>query len=429
MTRSTLEADLVWTGRRFEAGVQVAIEDGQIVAVGRELGRADQVLTRRALLPGFIDTHSHAFQRGLRGLGETFPAAAGSFWTWRQAMYALVERLDPDNVHDLSLAAFREMRRAGITSVGEFHYIHHADPDALDFRLDDAVLAAAVDAGIRIVLLETFYQHGGFGQPLAGGQRRFATPDLAAFLHHCDNLATRLPSLGTLGIVAHSLRAADPADIRAIAKVSRERHLPFHIHLEEQVREVDECLAYHGRRPAELLLEALDGDGSGVTAIHCSCTPPEWLERLVDAGVTICLCPLTEGNLGDGIPVLAEVPAAWSRLALGSDSNLRLDMFEEMRWLDYGQRLAARARGLLRREDGDAVSLLVAAATQGGARALGLPAGRIAPGHHADFVAIDLDRPELAGVRPDHLAEALVYGASAETIAATAVAGVWSPRA
>jgi formimidoylglutamate deiminase len=423
--RQILEAELTWTGRRFESGVQIAIEEGRIAAVGRELGTTHQRLDRRALLPGFVNSHSHAFQRGLRGEGETFPEAAGSFWTWRQAMYALVQDLDPEKAFKLSKQAFTEMRSAGFTTVGEFHYIHHRRPEDLDFSLDDAILAAAREAEIRLVLLQTFYRRGGFRKELEGAQRRFATPDLDGYWKQFEALAARLGPLQTMGVVAHSLRAAEPEEIRLLARRARELHLPLHLHLEEQVLEVEDCVAAHGKRPAEVLYDTLEGDLSGVTAVHCTSTPAEWLERLTTAGMTICSCPLTEGNLGDGIPALVDAPSAWERLAIGTDSNLRIDPLEELRWLDYGQRLTTRSRGALRRPDGEVASLLLAAATSGGARALGLAGGRIAPGCVADFIAVDLDRPSLSGVRPERLGEALIYGAGSAAICATAVGGVW----
>ncbi len=423
--RQLLEAELTWTGRRFETGVQIAVEADRIVAVGRELGTPQLRFERRALLPGFVDTHSHAFQRGLRGEGETFPEAAGSFWTWRQAMYALVEDLDPERVFDLSKQAFAEMRTAGFTTVGEFHYVHHRDPATLDFSLDDAILAAAREAEIRLVLLQTFYRRGGFRKELEGAQRRFATPDLDGYWRQFDRLAERLGPRQTMGVVGHSFRAAEPDELRELAAGARRRQLPLHLHLEEQVLEVEDCLAALGKRPAQVLWDTLDGDLQGVTAVHCTSTPAEWLERLTSAGMTICSCPLTEGNLGDGIPALVDAPSAWERLAIGTDSNLRIDPLEELRWLDYGQRLTTRSRGALRRPDGEVASLLLAAATTGGARALGIAGGRIAPGCVADFVAVDLDRPSLSGVRPERLGEALIYGAGSAAICATAVGGVW----
>jgi formimidoylglutamate deiminase len=421
--RRLLEADLTWTGRRFEPSVQIAVDGGgRIEAVGA-LGRPDATrLSRIALLPGFVDTHSHAFQRGLRGYGERFPAGAGSFWTWREAMYALVGSLDRSSLRRLSARAFAEMRDAGITTVGEFHYVHHQRGE--DFVLDEAVLEAAGDVGIRMVLLYSYYTTGAPGRPLEAGQRRFATPGVELFWRQLDRLGPLLePATQTLGVAPHSLRAASPDDIRAIHQEASRRGLPVHLHVEEQRREIEESLAAYGRTPMRVILDAVE-DGA-FTAVHCTHTADADMARFLAAGGIACLCPLTEGNLGDGIPRLARAHAEPGRLALGSDSNNRLSMLEEMRWLEYGQRLSRELRGALPDSAGDAAPTLLAAATAGGADALGVPAGRIAPGHWADFAAVDLAAPALADVPAEKLLEALVFGAGNEVIAGTYVGGRW----
>jgi formimidoylglutamate deiminase len=417
-----LEADLTWTGARFESGVQIAVDaDGRIGAAGA-LGRPGATrLTGVALLPGFVDVHSHAFQRGLRGSGEGFPAGAGSFWTWREAMYGLVGSLDRTSLRRISALAFGEMRDAGITAVGEFHYVHHEN--AGDFALDGAVLEAAADAGIRMVLLYTYYATGAPGRPLEGAQRRFATPSVDEFWRQVDRLAPRCdPSLHSLGVAPHSVRAASPAEIRLIYREATRRGLPVHLHVEEQRREIEESMAAYGRTPMAVILDAVEG--GAFTAVHCTHTADEDMARFLAAGGTVCLCPLTEGNLGDGIPALGRAHAG-GRLAIGSDSNNRLAMLEEMRWLEYGQRLRGELRGALPDAAGDVAPSLLAAATTGGARALSLPVGRVAPGCWADLVAVDLRAPTLAEVPPARLLEALVFGAGNEVIAGTYVGGQW----
>lgn len=418
-----LEADWTWTGERFESGIQVRIEEGRIAEVGK-LGtfREADRLEGKALLPGMISAHSHAFQRGLRGRGERFPAGSGSFWTWREAMYRLVDWLDPDAFQALCLKTFREMRRAGITCVGEFHYFHHG-PELDGWAFDERVLRAAAEAGIRIVLLQVYYRTGAIGQPLEGPQRRFGSPSLTAFWEQVDRLDARLdPATQTLGASVHSLRAAGLDDLRAVYDEARRRDLVFHIHVEEQRREMEDALAYYGRRPMQLLLETL-GTATDVTAVHCTHTDAEDMERFLAGGGTVCVCPLTEANLGDGIP--GKTGAA----CLGSDSNARISMLEEMRWLEYAQRLATESRGVLRDRDGQVARRLFEAATVNGARALGIDAGRIAPGCCADFAAIDLGAPSLAGWEPETLLDSLVFGAGDEAIAATCVGGVWMERA
>ena len=416
---SVLEADWTWTGERFEQGVQVRIEGGRITEVGA-LGSTDQRLEGRALLPGMISSHSHAFQRGLRGRGERFPAGAGSFWTWREAMYSLVSRLEPDEFQAICLQNFREMRSAGITCVGEFHYFHHG-PEMDGWAFDEPVLRAATEAGIRIALLQSYYRTGAIGQPLEGGQRRFDGFSPAAYWEQVDRIGALLdPATQTLGASVHSLRE----DLRDVYDEARRRDLVFHIHVEEQRREIQDALAYYGRRPMQLLLETL-GTATDVTAIHCTHTDAEDMERFLAGGGTVCLCPLTEGNLGDGI---AGMPGPISSPCLGTDSNARLSMLEEMRWLEYGQRLATETRGVRRDHDGQVARVLFEAATVNGAQALGVVAGRIAPGCWADFVAIDLGVPSLAGWEPDSLLDSLVFGAGDETIAATCVGGKWQDR-
>ncbi|HXO21879.1 MAG TPA: formimidoylglutamate deiminase [Thermoanaerobaculia bacterium] len=428
-----LAADLTWTGASFEPGVRVEVgADGRIAGVERSApGAAESApelepvrLTGRALLPGMVDAHSHAFQRGLRGRGETFPAGAGSFWTWREAMYGLVDGLDAGAFRRLCERAFREMRAAGITAVGEFHYLHHAG-EREDYGLDELVLGAAGEAGIRLVLLNAYYRTGAIGQPLAGAQRRFGSPSPAAYWQQMDRLAERLDRRRqSLGAVVHSIRAASLEDLAAIYGEARRRDLVFHMHVEEQRREIEDAMAHYGKRPMQLLWETL-GTATDLTAVHCTHTLPEDIERFAAAGGTVCLCPLTEANLGDGIADAAHMLGTEAGLCLGSDSNARISLFEEMRWLEYGQRLRRESRGVLRDPAGGVAKVLFQAATAGGANALGIPAGRIEPGRWADFAAVDLAAPTLEGWTADTLLDALVFGTTEEVVAATCVGGEW----
>ena len=424
MSPKVIEADLTWTGRRFEPGLQVVVsDDGRIEAVTTDRTATDRH-PRSALLPGFVNSHSHAFQRGLRGRGERFPAGSGDFWTWREAMYALVERLDERELFRLSVQAFEEMRDAGITTVGEFHYLHHAG-DGTDYEFDRVVLEAAASAGIRIVLLQTYYATGGIGQPLGPAQRRFQSTDVAAYWKQMDRLQSQLdPRTQSLGAVAHSIRAATIDDISALHAEARRRGLPFHMHVEEQRREIEECVAAYGRPPMRVLLDTLD-IGGNLTAVHCTHTAPADLREFVQAGGTLCINPLTEGNLGDGLPLLEPVPDLLELLCLGSDSNARISPIEEMRWLEYGQRLRKERRGVLRNGEGEVASVLLGAATAGGARALGVPAGRIDTGNWADLVVIDLEHPSIQGCEAETLAEALVSGADNGVVGGTYAGGSW----
>jgi len=418
-----LEAELTWTGAGFAPDVQVAIDDrGRIAGVG-DLGRTGATrLPGLALLPGFVNAHSHAFQRGLRGRGETFPAGAGSFWSWREAMYDLVGSLDPESTRRISARAFAEMRDAGITTVGEFHYLHHQHEG--DFALDLPVIEAAADAGIRLVLLYSYYATSAPGRPLEGAQRRFATPTTDRFWRQVDRIAGALvPGSQTLGIAPHSIRAASPAEIGELYAEARRRGLPVHLHVEEQRREVEESLAAYGKTPMTAILDAVDA--GPFTAVHCTHTAEADIARFLAGGGRVCLCPLVVGNLGDGIPRLEQVHLAGGRLALGTDSNNRLSTLEDMRWLEYGQRLRGELRGALRDGSGALAPVLLHAATAGGAGALGVPAGRIAAGAWGDFVAVDLNAPALAEVARERLLEAIVFGAGNEVVAGTYVGGRW----
>jgi formimidoylglutamate deiminase len=445
-----VEAELTWTGARFERGVRVAVgADGRIASIEAGAAAAPRgtvpslALPRRAILPGFVNVHSHAFQRGLRGRGERFPApgrhetgprggssrAAGlpsptDFWSWREAMFALVETLDATRLHAISLQAFREMRRAGITAVGEFHYVHH-DRDSGGDALDEVIVQAAADAGVRLVLLHTYYRTGGVGAPLAGGQKRFATPSVAAYLARFDRLAQGLdPATQALGMVAHSIRAAPIEDIVLLHEESRRRGLVFHMHVEEQRKEIEDCRARYGVAPMRLFLDRLAIDDR-FTAVHCTHTDPRDAAAYVAAGGRICICPLSEANLGDGIADVPAFRAAGASISVGTDSNARLCMLEELRWLELVQRLRTGSRGVIVDGEGAAARALLEIGTLSGARALGIDAGRITSGALADFAAIDLDATALAGVAEDDLLDAIIFGAGNGVIAATCVGGRW----
>lgn len=421
-----LECDWTWTNRGFEPGVQIAIgDDGTIEDVGALGRKPDQRISKRALLPGLVNTHSHAFQRGLRGRGERFPQGAGSFWSWRDAMYSLVDQLDEEAFYRLTLQAFREMRRAGITTVGEFHYLHH-NRDTADYALDAHVLRAASAAGIRLVLLNAFYKTGGIGQPLTGAQRRFRSESIEAYWAQMDALAERLEPQQTLGVVVHSIRAAKLEDLVTLQGAALHRRMPFHIHVEEQRKEIAETIAAYGQPPLGTMLRHCVGSLENVTAVHCVHTDPGDMQRFLEAGGRICVCPLTEANLADGVPALPDAHPVEGRIALGTDSNARICMAEEMRWLEYGQRLRHEARGVHLGADGWVAERLLDIATYNGARALGVPAGRISPGLWADFVALDLNAPEFRGCDETTILDAWIFGGGNSAVAATCVAGRWT---
>ena len=437
--------DLLYDGGAFRRGLGLEIDaaSGRIARVedARELERAARVrgdvvemLPGRALVPGFVNAHSHAFQRLIRGRTQWRPAAEpeADFWSWREAMYAAALTLSPDDVYHASRFCFLEMLRAGFTSVGEFHYLHrdpageaYTDPNELALR----VIAAAEDVGIRIALLNTCYAAGGIGRPLEPAQRRFATPDLDVFLAETAALADRCRGnpLVTVGVAPHSVRAVPRAWLAPLRRWAAERGAPFHIHVAEQPAEVEACRAAYGLRPVELLAEEGVVD-EGLTAIHATHLAPDEVAVLGDAAATVCACPTTERDLGDGFLPSAELLAAGARIALGSDSHTIIDPFEEMRLVEYHERLRRLRRVVLAvpGEDGrlDVAPLLLELATESGARALRLDAGRLVPGALADIVAIDLEHPALAGWSDDSLAALLALCAPAAVVSDVWVGGV-----
>ncbi len=420
-----IEADLTWIQGRFEPDVKITVgSKGQVDAVGSSELTPTVCLRDRAILPGMINAHSHAFQRGLRGRGETFGQGAGSFWSWRKAMYGLVDQMDEEKAYALSKQAFGEMLAAGITTVGEFHYLHH-DERCEGYAFDEIVLKAAADAGIRIVLLNAYYAAGGIGEPLEGAQRRFGSPSLDVFWSQMDRLETLIDrSLQTLGVVAHSIRAADIEDIRALHEEAQRRGLVFHMHVEEQRKEIEDSVGHYDRRPMQLLNERLQIDNR-FTAIHCTHTDSTDMALFLAAGGNVCICPLTEANLGDGIADVPDILKHNGRICLGTDSNARISLIEEMRWLEYVQRLARERRGVCTDESGNCAQSLWRMATIHGANALGINTGRIEAGYAADLVTIDLNHPSLEGWSKDTLLDALVFGSSNGAIAATCVNGRW----
>ncbi|MGH7572969.1 MAG: amidohydrolase family protein, partial [Gemmatimonadota bacterium] len=325
---------------------------------------------------------------------------------------------------------FGEMRDAGITAVGEFHYLHHG-PDGEGHAFDRLVLDAAAEAGIRIAFLSAFYQTGGIDRPVEAAQRRFATLSDESFWESVDRLTEELdPSTQTLGVAAHSVRGVPLSNIVRLHEEASRRGLVFHLHVEEQRQEIEACVARYGKTPMALLNRELEID-SRFTAVHCTHTAPAELERFAAAGGNVCVCPLTEANLGDGTPDLGsllKVPGPAGRLSLGTDSNTRIAMIEEMRWLEYGQRLKGEARGRITDEDGDVARALLSIATLGGARSLGIEAGEIVPGRWGDFITLDLQAPALTDSDADTLLAAWVFGGGNAAVAETCAGGKWRDR-
>jgi formiminoglutamate deiminase len=371
--------------------VSVRTEVAQAPAGATVLGGPDALA-----VPGLVDAHSHAFHRALRGR-----AAGGDFWAWRAGMYALVERLDPDALLALATAAFGELVLAGVTTVHEFHYLHHPA------GMGDAVCEAARRAGIRLVLLDTCYLRAGFdGAALDRVQRRFADGDVDRWAARAGKVAAANPDV-TVGAAVHSVRAVDFASMAAVAVWARDHGTPLHLHLSEQPAENDACVAATGRTPARLADDA-GVLGPGTTAVHATHLTDEDVGLLGASGTTVCLCPTTERDLADGVGPAHALVAAGCPLRLGSDSHAVVDLFEEARAVELDERLVTGRRGL---HDPGA---LLAAATGGGA---------LAPGAPADLSVVDLGTVRLAGADPADPVPMIVAAATAADVTDVVVAG------
>lgn len=421
--------DYMYTPEALQTNKAISIDDNGRIAsiISREEMEMQTVssgdltmLSGVALLPGFVNVHSHVFQRALRGHTHRPMAQHDTFWTWRKAMYAEAQRLNPDLLYETALFTYREMLAAGYTSVGEFHYVHHqpgGKPYADSNAMSQAILVAGKDAGIRVVLLMTAYAQSGFDTPPEPEQLRFCDASVDAYLDRVETLRT---SGVPIGVAPHSIRAVPEAWFRAIASYSQTHHVPLQVHADEQTAEIEQCQAVYRCAPIELL-ERFGALGKQTTIVHATHTTAGEIALLARHGCTVCVCPTTEGDLGDGIAPYAELLAAGIPLAIGSDSNTRLDPIEELRWAEYSARMRYQRRRVL--IDGDLASpgpLLLTYGTRSGATALGIQAGSLTPGMLADLVAIDLHHPSLAGWNPVDLLDVLFFGASSDVIA-----GVW----
>jgi formiminoglutamate deiminase len=408
-----------WTGTSVQDSVRVEIQDGVFSSVEvADLGDAERLAG--LTIPGLANCHSHAFHRALRGRTQR---ERGTFWTWREQMYALAERLTPDSYYDLARATYREMALSGITSVGEFHYLHHgpggtpyADPNAMGH----ALLAAAHDAGIRIALLDTCYLTAGVGAEPQGVQRRFSDGDAERWAERVDELHVDGP-MAVVGAAIHSVRAVPREQMPRVVRWATDHDAPLHVHLSEQVAENDACVAAYGSTPTEVLADA-GALGQRTSAVHATHLTDRDIGLLGGSGTTACFCPTTERDLGDGIGPSRRLHDAGSPLTLGSDSHAVIDLFEEMRAVELDERLATRRRGHW------SAAELLAAATHQGHRSIGFDgAGRIAVGAPADLVTLDTASVRTAGTGAD--AETAVFAASAADVVQVVCAGKVVARA
>jgi len=408
-------ADSAWLGgERAVDDVLIEVDGERITTVTPGADRpADADHLRGLTLPGLANGHSHAFHRALRGRTHR---GGGTFWTWREDMYGIAAVLTPDSYHALARATYAEMALAGVTCVGEFHYLHHG-PDGRPYddpnAMGEALIAAARDAGIRITLLDTCYLAGGVGQELQGPQLRFGDGDAAGWAQRAAEL--RDGELARIGAAIHSVRAVPADQLRTVAEWSSWR--PLHFHLSEQRAENEACLAATGRTPAHLLADS-GALGEKATAVHATHLTTDDTALLGRSRTTVCICPTTERDLADGIGPARALADAGTPLSLGSDSNAVIDLLEEARGMELDERLASELRGHW------PVSQLLAAATAAGAASLGWPeAGRIEPGGLADLVTVGLDSVRLAGTRPETALESVVFAGTAADVRDVIVGG------
>ncbi len=382
------------------------------------------------VLPGLVNAHSHAFQRAFAGLTERRDSEHDDFWSWRDRMYGVALRITPEQLHAVASHLYAELLAGGFTQVCEFHYLHQAPdgrPYADALAMSRALAQAAQDTGIGLTLLPVLYERAGFTQPtLRDDQRRFATTVDSVLAMRDAIRGWRLPNVDA-GVAVHSLRAARPESLRALQAALKGDEAPVHIHVGEQTAEVDDCLAATGARPIQWLLREglLDARWQLVHATHAT---PEEIAGVAGTGAGVVICPGTEANLGDGFCDLPRWLAAGVPLAIGTDSHVTRSASEELRWLEYGQRLLHRRRNVAARPGVQPATAarLFDAALAGGAAAAGSSPTGLQVGARADLLVIDVHEPALAGVPPSHLLDALVFAAPARPFARTMAAGQWA---
>jgi len=417
--------DFVYAEGRFLSDRAIVVDsEGRIVKIIASNEAPNPVrLSGKALLPGLVNAHSHAFQRVIRGrTEERSQHSSDSFWTWREQMYAAANRLEPEDFYNVARMAFLEMALTGITAVGEFHYVHHSQdgtPYSDPNLLAREVIRAARDVGIRIALLRVAYARAGYEKEANPQQVRFIEDSPDTYLKHCEQLLSA-PELhdgmAWAGIAPHSVRAVPLPYLKTIVAFANEHELPVHMHVAEQPAEVSACIEEYGRSPVALL----DTEGllsARFTAVHAIHVTPKAIGAIARAGAMVCACPTTERNLGDGIVPVDAYFNAGVRVSLGTDSQAQIDLLEDARELEYHLRLQKMERSILAPRD------LFDCATTSGARSIGFGGGRLAPGAPADFFTVDLDDPSLAGSSTDDLLANIVFSLSRSAVRDVVVAG------
>jgi formiminoglutamate deiminase len=410
----------------FAENVTLTLDDGVIMSVAAGQAPPPGAATLPGLtLPGLPNLHSHTFQRGMAGLAERRGQSEDSFWTWREVMYRFLDRLDPDDVQAIAAQAMVEMLEGGFTALAEFHYLHH-DRDGRPYAdiaaMGAAIAAAAEETGIGLTLLPVLYRYGNFGgAPASPGQRRFLN-DRDAYLRLIEASEAALSHLpdARLGLAPHSLRAVALEDLPWLAGLRPQA--PLHIHVAEQMREVEDSLAIAGARPVALLMRsvAVDARWCLIHATHLDETERDGLAR---SGAVAGLCPITEANLGDGIFDGVRYREQGGRIGVGSDSNIEIGAAGELRMLEYSQRLRDRRRALWAQAGASAGFTLWREACAGGAQACGRSIGAIAPGHRADLVSLDPEHPSLLGKEGDLALDSALFAAPALPVETAIVGG------
>jgi len=405
--------------------VRLTVDGGRIAAIAAGAGAGPEADRVDVAIPGLCNAHSHAFQRALAGrTEERSPQGTDNFWSWRERMYALAGEVDAAALETIASQAYGEMLASGYTTVAEFHYLHSSTAGEDAAAMFAALAAAADRSGIRLCYVPVLYERAGFGRQVPEGRQALFASTVDAFLDHAAEAAAVAGETIGMAIGAHSLRAVDAPSLQRIAGVAVERGLPLHLHIAEQQQEVQECLEASGQRPVAWLLDNFDVDANWCL-VHATHIDASETRRLAATGAVVCLCPSTEANLGDGLFPLGEFLGHGGTIAIGSDSQVTIDPFEELRWLEYGQRLASGKRNVATLLDEHAGRELFLRALEGGALACDQRPHGLRVGARADLVALDGGDPMLAGHGDDSLLDALVFSGYRLPIERVMVHGRW----
>jgi formiminoglutamate deiminase len=412
-----LFAELALTPEGWAKNVRVTVDQlGRISAVesGVKPNPDDQYLWNRILLPALSNLHSHSFQRAMSGLTEKRLEKRDSFWSWRELMYSFLERLTPEHIEAIAGLVFMEMLECGYASVGEFHYVHHQSGGQHYANIAETscrIIKAAQKAGIGLTHLPVFYMQGGLnGQSLTEGQLRFGNErdGFLQLLEQAQVALLKAPEDYLLGIAPHSLRAVSQESLQEIVKAIN--YGPIHIHIAEQLKEVDDVLESYGARPVEWLLQNVEVD-SRWCLIHATHMIPEEIQNVAKSGAVVGLCPITEANLGDGVFDGSGFLSSGGKYGIGSDSNVFIALTEELRLLEYSQRLIRKERNVMTSNSGSVGRALYNDALLGGAQALGRNSGSLSPGNWADLVSLDVESLSLWGCSDDEFLDRWIFTA------------------